>query len=184
MRPLLYFLFLVPASNFFWRPVTLASHSGCELVPSSAAQQLTIVRAWGGAARRAVRDFTRRAGAPYTCLYFRKAQAHPDQPVCWLLVQQSTTRFMRYSYHAQRVDSMRLEVAGWSTALARMPSRCYEPLCESISTSPVLQALLIKRGPKVQTGILFEDTPYLPDYTPADQARVAPVAAFMRLLDK
>ncbi|TVT39300.1 hypothetical protein FNT36_16730 [Hymenobacter setariae] len=91
---------------------------------------------------------------------------------------------MRYNYHAQQVDSTRLEVAGWSAALARLPSRCYEPLCESISTSPVLQAVLIKRGQRVQTGMLFEDTPYLPDYTPADQARVAPVAAFLRLVDK
>lgn len=184
MRPLLYFLLFLPASTFTWQPVTPALHPGCELTPSSAAQQLTTVRAWGDAARRAVRDFTRRAGAPYTCLYYRKAEAHPDQLVCWLLVQQSPTRFMRYSYHAQRVDSTRLEVAGWSTALARMPSKCNEPLCESISTSPVLQALLIKRGQRVQTGMLFEDTPYLPDYTPADQARVAPVAAFMRLVDK
>lgn len=142
------------------------------------------MRAWGAAARRAVRDFTRRAGAPYTCLYFRKAEAYPDQVICWLLVQQSSTRFMRYSYHAQQVDSMCLEVGGWSAALARMPNRCYEPLCESISTSPVPQAVLIKRGQRVQTGMLFEDTPYLPDYTPADQARVAPVVAFIRLLDK
>jgi hypothetical protein len=183
---LFYFFLLVPASSFNWGSAAPAQHPGCQLETSSVAAQINAIRTRSGpgAIQRAVRDFTHRVGSPYVCLYVREAQAHPDQNICWLLVQQSATRFMRYSYRAQRVDSIRLEGAAWPAALARLPTGCYWPICESISTSSIYRALLVKRSRKVQSGMTLEDTIYLGDYEQTDQRRIAPVAAFIRLLDK
>ena len=179
MCQLLYGLLLVPLGTGQPRA---AIHPNCHLAPVSAATTLAAIRGRSAAARRAVRDFRRKVGSPYMCLYLKET-AQSAEPICWLLVQQSATRFLRYTYRGQQVDSALITLTGGPAALASLPKGCYWPLCESISTSPVSRTLVVKQGNALRCGMSFEDDNSLSDYVIADQKRVAPVKNFIKLLN-
>ena len=56
-------------------------------------------------------------------------------------------------------------------------------LCEGIYTAPRYRVLVVKQGKKVKSGLSFTDY-VAQDFTAADQGRLAPIIALMRMLDE
>ncbi|WP_460615761.1 hypothetical protein [Hymenobacter seoulensis] len=155
-------------------------HPNCTLEVQPPEQMLGFASKRSVEARHAVQDFQRLAGSPYSVLYLKEGPAGATY-VRW--VQRSSTRFTRYTYRAQQVDSTQVVAVRLPRCLARLPRACYSPECESISTAPIHRVLLVKQGQYLKTGLSFTDY-VAQDFTRADQARIAPLIAVMHELEK
>jgi len=160
--------------------LTYLFHPNCQLEVESPGQTLSLASRRSADARRAVQAFQRIAGSPYSVLYLKDG---PTGATCVVWVQRSSSRFTRYIYRGPRVDSTHVVRTRLSRPLAQVPRACYSTLCESISTAPLYRVLVVKQGKKVKSGLSFTDY-VAQDFTAADQGRLAPMIALMRMLDE
>lgn len=151
-------------------------HPNCDLTRAAAPRLEAIV----GVAPL-LRLFNHRAGTPTVILCLQTTARYPTQPIGVLVVQRSATHFTRYTYHAQRVDSTQLVTTAWPALVSHLPPGHYDTLCESISTAPTHWLLLVKHGKRWTYSLQFTDY-YAPDFTPKDQARLAPALTLVRQL--
>ncbi|MGI4832738.1 MAG: hypothetical protein ACRYFK_04680 [Janthinobacterium lividum] len=146
----------------------------------STEQTLRLASLRSADARQAVRDFQRKSGSSYSVLYLRDG---PKDVTCVVFIQRSGTHFTRYAYRAHRVDSTRVVSRHLPQTLAQLQRGCYFTSCEIISIPATYRILITKQGKQVKGGLSFTDY-CAQDFTTADQARLAPAVALMRVLDE
>lgn len=157
-----------------------AVHPNCHLMSESTEQTLRLASLRSADARQAVRDFQRKSGSSYSVLYLRDG---PKDVTCVVFIQRSGTHFTRYAYRAHRVDSTRVVSRHLPQTLAQLQRGCYFTSCEIISIPATYRILITKQGKQVKGGLSFTDY-CAQDFTTADQARLAPAVALMRVLDE
>jgi hypothetical protein len=100
--------------------------------------------------RAAVRAFNEQTGAPYSALYIRKVPGRGEQASsCIRVVQQSATRVMRYTYRAQRLDSVRERSTSWLVPFAQLRPGHYLGVCQTEGMDTAYWIVLVKQGPAV-----------------------------------
>lgn len=134
--------------------------------------------------QQAVHDFERQIGSPYAALYIRKVPGRGAQAGrCIRVVQRSATKFMRYTYHAQSVDSTYSSNAGWQIPLAQVtPGHYSAGLCYTGTMDGDYWYLLVKQGTVVTFSLGLESGQY-ERLTDADRARIAPALDLVRLMN-
>ncbi len=180
MHPFLSLLLLSFAATAWARAAAVMQHPNCHLVSVSTKQALELASLRSVDARQAVRDFQRKGGSAYSVLYLKDG---PAGGTCVVFIQRSATHFTRYTYRAHRVDSTRVVRPRLPRPLAQLPRGCYFTSCESISIPAVYRVLVVKQGKQVKGGLSSTDF-VAQDLTAADQARLAPAVALIRVLDK
>jgi hypothetical protein len=132
--------------------------------------------------RAAVRAFDQQTSAPYSALYIRKVPGRGEQASsCIRVVQQSATRFMRYTYRAQHVDSVRQGSVNWLGPFTQLQPGHYLGVCQTEGMDAAYWVVLVKQGPTVTFSLGLEGRQY-EDLAAADQARIAPAFDLIRLM--
>ena len=127
-----------------------------------------------------MQDFQWKGGASYSVLYLKDG---PAGGTCVVFIQRLATHFTRYAYRAHRVDSTRVVSTRLPRPLAQLQRGCYFTSCESISIPSVYRVLVVKQDKQVKGGLSSTDF-VAQDLIAADQARLAPAVALIRVLDK
>jgi hypothetical protein len=132
--------------------------------------------------RAAVRAFDQQSRAPYSARYIRKVPGRGEQASsCIRVVQQSATRFMRYTYRAQHVDSVRQGSANWLVPFTQLQPGHYLGVCQIEGMDAAYWVVLVKQGPAVTFSLGLESGQY--EYlAAADQARIEPAFDLIRLM--
>jgi hypothetical protein len=134
--------------------------------------------------RQAVHDFERQSGSPYAALYIRQVPGRGVQAgSCVRVVQRSATKFMRYTYQAQGVDSAYSSSVGWQVPFAQVtPGHYNAGLCFTGTMDGDYWYLLVKQGTVVTFSLSLESGQY-ERLTDADRARIAPAFDLVRLMN-
>jgi hypothetical protein len=132
--------------------------------------------------RAAVRAFDQQTGAPYSALYIRQVPGRGEQASsCIRVVQRSATRVMRYTYRAQRLDSVRERSASSLVPFAQLRPGHYLGVCQTEGMDAAYWVVLVKQGPAVTFSLSLADRQY-ENLAAADQARIEPAFDHIRLM--
>jgi hypothetical protein len=132
--------------------------------------------------RAAMRAFDQQRRAPYSALYIRKVPGRGEQASrCIRVVQQSATRFIRYTYRAQHVDSVRQRSANWLVPFSQLRPGHYLGVCQTQGMDADYWVVLVKQGPTVTFSLSLESGQY-EQLAAADQARIEPAFDLIRLM--
>jgi hypothetical protein len=132
--------------------------------------------------RAAMRAFDQQRSAPYSALYIRKVPGRGEQASsCIRVVQQSATHFMRYTYRAQHVDSVRQRSANWLVPFSQLQPGHYLGVCQTEGMDADYWVVLVKQGPTVTFSLGLEGRQY-EHLAAADQARIEPAFDLIRLM--